>query len=76
MSSPVRPRASRVIRLHDLPAYLGVQRSQIDVLIKEGKLHPFSITGRRAKCVTEDEIVRLQEAAKAAAQGKVGDADA
>jgi hypothetical protein len=64
------PRAQRVIRLHKLPDFLGIQRSQIDALVKAGKLHPFSITGSRAKCVSEDEVIELQEKALAEAKAK------
>ena len=71
-SSKERPRTSarpqRVIRLHALPAYLGVTRSAIDLMVRRGQLHPFSITGRRAKVVSEDEIAQLQERAKAKAK--------
>jgi hypothetical protein len=66
-----RPRTSarpqRVIRLHALPAYLGVTRSAIQHMIDAGLLHPFSVTGKRAMVVTEDEIMMLQERAKAKA---------
>ena len=65
MSIGAGKRAQRVIRLHKLPAYLGVERSVIDDLVKRGLLHPFSITGKRAKVVTEDEVAELQEQAKA-----------
>jgi predicted DNA-binding transcriptional regulator AlpA len=81
-SGKERPRTSarpqRVIRLHALPAYLGVTRSAIDLMVKRGQLHPFSITGRRAKVVSEDEILQLQEAAKAKAKAEaiVDDDDA
>jgi predicted DNA-binding transcriptional regulator AlpA len=68
-------RARRVIRLHQLPAYLGVQRSQIDAAIKKGLLHPFSPVGGRAMVVFEDEVADLQEA-QAAAQARRSDADA
>jgi len=61
-------RARKVIRLHQLPAYLGVQRSQIQKLIEQGKLHPFSLgPGKRSRVVTEDEVGRLQAEAEAEA---------
>jgi predicted DNA-binding transcriptional regulator AlpA len=73
-SNKERPRTSarpqRVIRLHALPAYLGVTRSAIDLMVRRGQLHPFSITGRRAKVVAEDEIIQLQERAKARAKAE------
>jgi predicted DNA-binding transcriptional regulator AlpA len=57
-------RAQRVIRLFELPQFLGLKRSQINELIKDGRLHPFSITpGGRAKVVTEHEVIELQKAA-------------
>jgi hypothetical protein len=58
-------RPQKVIRLHRLPAYLGVTRTAIDLMVRRGLLHPFSITGQRAKVVTEDEVAELQEQAKA-----------
>jgi len=64
-------RAERVIRLHELPAFLGVKRSQINEAIRAGLLHPFTvIPGGRSKCVTEAEVVALQQRAiaEAAAQ--------
>jgi hypothetical protein len=62
-------RAQRVIRLAKLPAYLGVQRSAIEELVKKGVLHPFNLTdGGRSKVVFEDEIAALQEKAAARAR--------
>jgi hypothetical protein len=60
-------RPQRVIRLHALPAYLGVTRTAIDLMVRRGQLHPFSCTGMRSKVVTEDEVLALQEHAKAEA---------
>ncbi len=61
-------RAQRVIRLHELPAFLGVRRSQISEAIRAGLLHPFTvIPGGRSKCVTEAEVAGLQQQAIAAA---------
>jgi hypothetical protein len=61
-------RAERVIRLHELPAFLGVKRSQINEAIRAGLLHPISvIPGGRSKCVTESEVVALQQRAIAEA---------
>ena len=57
-------RAKRVIRLHELPAFLGVKRSQIAEAVRAGLLHPFTvIPGGRSKCVTEDEVAALQQQA-------------
>jgi hypothetical protein len=50
-----------------LPAFLGLERTAIQRLVDEGRLHPFSISGRRAKVVTEDEIAELQAEALAKA---------
>jgi hypothetical protein len=75
MSSGAGKRARRVIRLAELPQYLGVQRSAIQHMVDAGLLHPFSITGRRAKVVTEDEVAELQERAKAKAEAEA-EADA
>jgi hypothetical protein len=67
-------RPKRVIRLSKLPAFLGCERSRIDQFIRDGLLHPFSLTGARAKVVTEDEIAELQAKAIAAAAAERGDA--
>jgi predicted DNA-binding transcriptional regulator AlpA len=64
-----RPRIRRVIRLHRLPEFLGVRRSQIDAAVRAGKLTPYSPLGGRAMVVDEDEVIALQEAAKARAKG-------
>jgi len=64
-------RAHKVIRLHKLPEYLGVERSQIQKLIEQGKLRPFSLgPGGRSKVVTEDEVANYQAEALAEAQRK------
>lgn len=70
-------RAQRVLRLHQLPDYLGLRRSQISELVKAGLLHPFAITPNgRPKVVLEDEVAALQasaiETARAAATSKPG----
>jgi len=57
-------RAQRVIRLNRLPEYLGNKQTMNDELVRLGLLHPFSLSpGGRSKCVTEDEVIALQEAA-------------
>jgi predicted DNA-binding transcriptional regulator AlpA len=62
-------RAERVIRLHELPAFLGVQRSQVNEAIKKGLLHPRpAYPGARAMVVTETEVISLQQAAAAEAE--------
>jgi predicted DNA-binding transcriptional regulator AlpA len=66
-------RAERVIRLHELPAFLGVKRSQINEAIRAGLLHPISvIPGGRSKCVTESEVIALQQQAIAEAAAATG----
>jgi predicted DNA-binding transcriptional regulator AlpA len=61
-------RAERVIRLHELPAYLGVRRSQVNEAIKKGLLHPRpAYPGARAQVVTEAEVISLQQQAAAEA---------
>jgi hypothetical protein len=67
-----KQRAQRVIRLHLLPDYLGVQRSQIAELVRRGKLHPFSLgPGNRSKVVLESEVFELQaEAMMVARHGR------
>ncbi len=60
-------RAQRVIRLNQLPQYLGNKQTQNDELVRLGLLHPFSLSpGGRSKVVTEDEVLALQDAAKKA----------
>jgi predicted DNA-binding transcriptional regulator AlpA len=64
-------RAERVIRLHELPAFLGVRRSQINEAIKKGLLHPRpAYPGARAQVVGESEVVALQQQAAAEAAAK------
>jgi hypothetical protein len=54
----------RVIRVGELPLYLGLKRSQICEAIKAGWLHPFTpVPGARAKVVTEAEVIALQQRA-------------
>jgi hypothetical protein len=60
-------RAKRVIRLNQLPHYLGNGQTQNRELVELGLLHPFSLSpGGRSKVVTEDEVIELQEEAEAA----------
>ena len=55
-------RAHKVLRLHRLPNFLGLQRSQINELVKAGLLHPFKpYPSARAQVVLEDEIIGLQK---------------
>jgi predicted DNA-binding transcriptional regulator AlpA len=64
-------RAERVIRLHELPAYLGVRRSQVNEAIKKGLLHPRpAYPGARAVVVSESEVIALQQSAAAEAEAK------
>ena len=68
MQNTVLPTAMRVIRLHELPTFLGVRRSQISEAIRAGLLHPFTvIPGGRSKVVTEAEVIALQQRAMAEA---------
>jgi predicted DNA-binding transcriptional regulator AlpA len=68
MVSILDARAERVIRLHELPAFLGVRRSQVNEAIKKGLLHPRpAYPGARAVVVDESEVVALQQKAKAEA---------
>ena len=61
----------RVIRKHLLPAYLGLKRTQIEDLIKQGLLHPFTMNPNgRGQVVTEDEVLELQRSRIAAAKEK------
>src|SRR5258708_5683866 len=51
-------RPERTIRLHELPVFLGVRRSQVNELIKKGLLHPRpAYPGARAQVVTETEVI-------------------
>jgi hypothetical protein len=62
-------RARKVLRLHQLPNFLGLQRSQINELVKVGLLHPFKpYPSARAQVVLEDEIIELQKTGMAAAK--------
>lgn len=61
---PKLRRAQRVIRLNQLPQYLGNRQTMNDELVRLGLLHPFSLSpGGRSKVVTEDEVIGLQKAA-------------
>jgi hypothetical protein len=65
---PGTARAQRVIRLRDLPEFVGVSRTMIQDMIDRGLLHPFNLTGRgRSKCVLESEVAELQQKGFAAA---------
>jgi hypothetical protein len=44
-----------------LHAYLGVCRSQVDEMVKNGLLHPYNVSGGRSKVVDEAEVATLQE---------------
>ena len=66
MQNTASPTAMQVIRLHELPTFLGVRRSQISEAIRAGLLHPFTvIPGGRSKVVTEAEVIALQQRAMA-----------
>jgi len=66
VQNTVLPAAMRVIRLHELPTFLGVRRSQISEAIRAGLLHPFTvIPGGRSKVMAE--AAAAAEAAKATA---------
>jgi predicted DNA-binding transcriptional regulator AlpA len=64
----------RVIRVRDLPEYLGVKRTQIDELIKDRVLNPFSMSpGGRANVLFADEVAQLQSERAEAARKSKGD---
>jgi len=76
-NTTVSPAAMRVIRLHELPAFLGVRRSQINEAVRAGWLHPFTpIPGGRGKVVTEAEVIALQQRAMAEAAAAAEPANA
>lgn len=52
----------RVIRLADLPNFVGLKRTQIDALIKSGKFPRPVKLSKRAKAWLEREIVEWQTA--------------
>ena len=57
------PTLSRMIRLSELPAYVGLQRSQIDELIKD-KQFPAPVRlsdSGRAKAWVESELIAWQQ---------------
>jgi hypothetical protein len=67
LPQPKPRRAARVIRLNKLSEYLGNKQTNNDELVRLGLLHPFSLSpGGRAKVVTEDEVITLQQEAMAA----------
>lgn len=60
-------RALRVIRLNRLSDFLGNKQTQNEELVRLGLLRTFSLSpGGRSKCVTEANVIELQEAALAA----------
>jgi prophage regulatory protein len=65
-------RLQRIIRLRDLPDYVGLKRTQIDELIKRGefpKSVPLSDTGR-ARGWLESELLTWQAERLAARERK------
>jgi hypothetical protein len=67
LPQPKPRRAKRVVRLNQLHLYTGNKQTQNDELVRLGLLHTFSLSpGGRSKVVDEDEIIRLQEAAREA----------
>jgi prophage regulatory protein len=53
---------SRIIRSHELPAYCGLQRTQIDSLISRGEFpKPIKLSARR-KGWLESELLEWQAA--------------
>jgi hypothetical protein len=68
--------AQRVIRLCDLPQYLGLKKSQIADAVNRGLLHPFPpLPGSRARVVTMDEVAQLQQQGMAEAAAKAAAAE-
>ena len=69
----VRP-LHRIIRMRDLPDYVGLKRTQIEELIKRGEFPkpvPLSDTGR-AKGWLEHELISWQQERLAARERKEG----
>jgi predicted DNA-binding transcriptional regulator AlpA len=56
------PRPFRIIRRHDLPKYVGLQRTQIAELIKSGQFpRPISLNDNgRSVGWLEDEVIAWQ----------------
>ncbi len=78
MSDPnMTPRLNRVIRLAELPKYVGLKRTQIDALIRRGEVpKPIRLSeGGRAKAWLEHEIVAWQQERLAARDKHREDAD-
>ena len=73
MSTGAGKRAQRVVRLHKLPAYLGVSRTAIDDMVHRGLLTPFNLSGRgRSKVVLESQVAELQQKQLAKAKAAAG----
>jgi prophage regulatory protein len=63
------PPLHRIIRLRDLPTYVGLGRTQIETLIKEGRFpKPVKLSTRRIAWL-ESEIIAWQ-------QQRIGERDA
>jgi predicted DNA-binding transcriptional regulator AlpA len=56
-------RAAFVVRRKDLPKYLGLNRTQIDLLISKGEFPAGALVsdGGRARIWTENEILAWQQ---------------
>jgi prophage regulatory protein len=59
-SSPA-PRLQRVVRLADLTAYVGLRRTQIEVLISQGRFPRPVRIGDRAMAWMETELIAWQQ---------------
>jgi prophage regulatory protein len=66
------PELNRIIRLAELPQYVGLKRTQIDQLIQEGRFpHPVKLSARR-KGWLESELIVWQQQRIAERDNRVG----
>jgi len=56
------PRLQRVVRLADLTAYVGLRRTQIEVLISQGRFPKPVRIGDRAMAWMESDLIAWQQA--------------
>jgi prophage regulatory protein len=56
------PQLNRIIRLTDLPQFCGLKRTQIDLLIQEGRFpRPVKLSARRKGWLESELIVWQQQ---------------
>lgn len=60
-SPALAPRLQRVVRLADLTSFVGLRRTQIEVLISQGRFPKPVRLSDRAMAWMEDELIKWQQ---------------